>query len=145
MTDFLKIAGSLDHDGDGLLRFSISAAAGDFSGEALAYGNAQQLLQLANLLEGFPTSTKAEVTFRFGTAKSGSCELQFYCWDGAGHAALKATIVSDASFRSTANFNKATLNFRVEANALDEFISSLRAFHAGAVPEARLIGVPEYF
>jgi hypothetical protein len=143
MPTSLVISGSLDADGDGLARFRIIATGEKFRAETLAWGNADQLLELAESLSNFPPSTTSSVKFRLGASATGTCELEFYCLDGAGHTAAWVTIEAPYSFKGTERFERADLAMRVEPSAIDRFVASLRAFNSGGADSASLVGVSE--
>jgi hypothetical protein len=58
-----------------------------------------KLIEVATLIEGFPTSsqdTREVVLGAFGNNfAGGAAELQFFCKDSAGHSTIRVTIESD--------------------------------------------------
>src|SRR5690606_39202203 len=90
----LDIRSSLEHDGDGLVRYSVRFSNRDFSASTSVWASVGAHLDLAAALEGFPTSSSSEVRYRLGTPGTGCCELEFSCTDALGHIGVWANIES---------------------------------------------------
>ena len=118
----------------------ISGSNGDFSGAADVYEGIGDLAEAAAQLEGFPLDPRDHRSLEFGSpgqnTAGGYVSLNFYCMDLAGHAVVEAKIESDDK-----NFKKAqTAHFiaKVEAAAIDTFVSELKQMESSQTGKARL-------
>ena len=131
----LSVSSSLDHDGDGLVRYTISLANDSFTATTAAWGDVEDHLRLAAALQGFPQSTDARCTFAFGSPGTGTCTLDFACLDSLGHvgiwAAFESTYPVGNLGRSSDRFETASVFMRCDPSSIDEFIAGLRNFSAG--------------
>ena len=134
--EVLSVGSSLDHDGDGLVRYTVTLTNGSFHAAIEAWGDAEDHLRLATALEGFPQSTDARCTYTFGSPGTGICTLDFSCIDALGHvgvwAAFESTYPVSNLGRSLGRFETASLFMRCDPNSIDEFIAGLRSFAAGS-------------
>lgn len=62
----LTIRSSLEHDGDGVVRYHLLADSRDFRGAVFAWGSESEVATLAKLLVGFPKSRSDFVEYSFG-------------------------------------------------------------------------------
>jgi len=137
----LEIAGSLGHNDDGLVRFSVRLTNGDFVATSSTWGNVRDHLQLADALQGFPASPDASISFAFGVRRSGYCRLDFFCTDRVGHVGLWADFESAYPVNNTKKYETASIFMSCEPAAIDIFVADLRAFKPFAENMARLVGV----
>ena len=144
MGNTLSIRAHLGHDGDGLVRFDIVAESEGFAGATLAWADCHDHLELAALLEGFPKSSGSEVAFQFGSPGSGTCNIDGFCLDAAGHAAIWVTIEAPYTARGTTEYERTKLFMRVEPSAIDRFAAALKKFVPNEDNEAVLHGVAQY-
>jgi hypothetical protein len=136
----LIVESSLEHDGDGCVRYVLSAQNQTFRGSAYAWGNPENHLELADALAGFPTSSSGRVSYSFGTPRSGTCALDFFCTDGLGHLGVWSTFEAEYEVGRGLGFEGARVFLRCEPAAIDVFVASLRRFVPGAANVAVLSG-----
>ena len=136
----LVVESSLEHDGDGLVRYVLSAHNRTFRASAYAWGNTEDHLELANALVAFPASSSARINYRFGTPGTGTCELEFFCLDGLGHLGVWSTLEAEYEVGRGLGFESARVFLRCEPAAIDAFVASLRRFVPGAENVAVLSG-----
>jgi hypothetical protein len=121
------------HDND-VIEVRVKAENEAFRGTADVYVGAGGLLNAAALLAGFPLNNLDKRELVLGAAgkefAGGFVRLEFYCEDGAGHAAFRATIEGDHDHRESAE--SAIIRVRFEPAALDAFLPQL-----GQVEEQR--------
>jgi hypothetical protein len=144
MENTLTIRTGLSHDGDGLVRLDIIAESEGFSGMTLAWANCQKHLELATLLEGFPKASGSQVTFQFGSPRTGTCNIDVFCLDAARHTGIWVTIEAPYKARGTSDYERTKLFIRVEPSAIDRFVAALRGFVPNEDNEAVLHGVSQY-
>jgi hypothetical protein len=142
MKNALLVASTLVHDGDGVVRFSISASSEDFSAYTETKGGALVVQNLASALRGFPKDISSSVHFCFGGL--GECELRFFCLNRSGHTAVRITISSPDSAPTPNEHERAELFFRVEPMAIEAFARALSRFEDNADNRAVLQGRPRY-
>ncbi|HTF66154.1 MAG TPA: hypothetical protein VK638_26050 [Edaphobacter sp.] len=138
----LKVA-YLWHDHD-VIEVRVQVENVEFRGTADVYVGAGELLEAAALLEGFPSDNldKREVVFG-ATGKEftgGFVRLEFYCRDGAGHAAFCATIEGDYGHRDSTE--TAIVHVSFEPAALDAFLLQLRQVEKDHSGSASLMTAP---
>jgi hypothetical protein len=126
MNDGLKVS-YLWHDND-VIEVRVASENAQFRGTADVYVSVGGLLDAATQLGGFPTNNLDRRELVFGALgkefAGGFVRLEFYCTDGAGHAALRATIESDYGNRESAESAVVHVNF--EPAALDVFLLQLQ-------------------
>jgi hypothetical protein len=137
----LVIESSLNHDGDGLVRYVITASNDEFSASTLAWGNLDDHLAFADALSGFPSSSTSTVSYTFGSPGMGTCALKFLCRDNLGHLGVWAAIESPDPVGREGDYERASLFVPCEPNDVDGFVASLRAFGPGSTNQARLLPV----
>ena len=137
----LEIGGSLEHDGDELVRYTVRLSNGDFVASTSAWGNLGDHLQLAEALHGFPTSADSTASYAFGTPGSGHCHLGFFCTDGLGHVGLWASFESTYPVGRLEQHETARLFMRCDPASIDTFIAELRGFVSGSPNRAKLVGL----
>jgi hypothetical protein len=142
MNDGLKVA-YLWHDND-VIEVRVTVENVKFRGTADAYVGAGGLLEATSLLAGFPTNNLDKREVVFGAAGKGFAggflRLEFYCEDGAGHAAFRATIEGDYGHLELAE--SAIVHVSFEPAALDAFLLQLRQVEKEHSGSAVLITVP---
>jgi hypothetical protein len=136
----ISIRSSLEHDGDGCVRYGISARSPTFAGSALAWGNTDNHLKLAEALTGFPSNTSSRLSYRLGTPGTGTCTLEFFCTDKLGHIGVWASMEAEYPVGNDLGFEGARIFLRCEPAAIDSFVESLRRFVTGAENVASLRG-----
>ena len=123
-------------------KIRISGSNGKFSGVSEVYEVINGLAEAATQLEGFPLDRRDHRSLEFGNSgpktAGGYVNLNFYCTDLAGHAVVEASIESDYEKREKAQ----TVHFisKVEAAAVDRFVSGLRQMESSQRGTARLEG-----
>jgi hypothetical protein len=109
------------------LGIEIFASSARFSGATKIYAGLDELTQLAEVIERFPTSSKDERKYVFGEKNKGVaggyCALRFYCRDGAGHIAVEVEFEDDDAYYYDAS---AKFSFPVLPTEIDEFVRQLR-------------------
>ena len=141
MDAVLSVGGSLEHDGDELVRYAVSLTNPNFVARTSTWGNVGDHLQLASALEGFPASSTSTVSYRLGTPGTGSCELEFFCLDALGHVGVWATFESTYPVARSDRHEISSLFMRCDPASIDEFVAGLRRFVAGSVNRAELSGL----
>jgi len=141
METVLEVGGSLEHDGDGLVRYTVRLSNGDFAACTSAWGNVGDHLQLAEALQGFPASTDATASYAFGNPGTGHCQLELFCTDYLGHVGLWATFESTYPIGRSEQHETARLFMRCDPASIDTFIAELRGFVSGSPNRARLLGL----
>jgi|SRR5688572_8137172 hypothetical protein len=138
MRDQLIISGSLDHDGDGLVRFRITAENVEFRGTTLAWGTEDTIRELVSALAGFPKASSDRAEFVFGTPRTGIGRLEFQTLDSVGHCCVWADL--EAAYASTGRdaFQRSLVCVEFLPASLDEFCNQLRHFKRGRKNEAVL-------
>ena len=126
MKEGLKVS-YLWHDID-VIEVRVTAETAEFRGTADVYVGADELLKAATLLAGFPTGNLDKRDVVFGASGKGFAggfvRLEFYCKDGAGHAAFRATIEADYGNLETTESAIVCVSF--EPAALDAFLLQLQ-------------------
>jgi hypothetical protein len=138
----LKVA-YLWHDND-VIEVRVTVENVEFRGTADVYVGVGGLLAAAALLAGFPTNNLEMREVVFGAAGKGFAggfvRLEFYCEDGAGHAAFRATIHGDSGHRKSTE--SAIVHVSFEAAALDAFLLQLGQVEKRHSGSASLITAP---
>lgn len=125
----------------------VSASNGQFSGVTEEYFNEGSLKKLCESLEKFPNNISDEVFFKVGeeNSRSGYCHLKFYCFDNAGHTAVRLQLHNGiASNQSLDEQNFASFKMQFEPSALDVFVSSLKMSIDKGNGVAELAGIEPY-
>jgi hypothetical protein len=135
----LCIESSLEHDGDGLARFRISATNDEFSACVGTWAQPSEHLRLASTLQGFPAGADSSVSYKFGS--TGICELEISCLDMLGHVGVWATFAGDWPVASSGRYQTASLFMRCDPASIDAFVSALRRFSPGSSNQASLSGL----
>jgi hypothetical protein len=138
MAATLRFESTLEHDGDGLVRFTVSAANEEFSASTGTWGQANDHLALASALKGFPTASSANVTYKFGS--TGTCELEISCLDSLGHVGVWATLTADWPIANSDRHQTASLFMQCDPASIDTFVSELLRFAPGPLNSACLLG-----
>ncbi|MDH5833513.1 hypothetical protein [Luteimonas kalidii] len=136
----LSIEGSLEHDGDELVRFHVGMTNENFAARTSTWGNVDGHLQLASALEGFPASSASTLSYTLGTPGTGSCELEFFCLDALGHVGVWATFESTYPVARSSRHEASSLFMRCDPASIDEFVAGLRRFVSGSTNRAELSG-----
>ena len=136
----LRISGSLDHDGDGIVRYHISVTSNCFSAATQCWGDVDEVLKLADALASFPLGHNLPLCFTFGSDRGGCCDLIFVRIDAQGHCGVWVEIIADEPVYKGQAFEKASIFIRIEPAGIDEFVSSLRGYHSRASTYAILSG-----
>jgi hypothetical protein len=138
MRDQLVISGSLDHDGDGLVRLRITAENVEFRGTTLAWCTEENVAELRSALAGFPKSSSDRVEFVLGSARTGVCRVEFKTVDSIGHCCVWVEV--EAAYASTGQdaFQRSLVCVEFVPASLDEFCTQLRRFKRGSKNEAVL-------
>ena len=142
MKNALQVASTLAHDGDGVVRFTISASSEDFAASTETLGSPLKIQDLADALRGFPMEIESSIHFRFGGL--GECELDFFCLNRSGHTAVRVAIEASDSATSPKEHERAELFFRVEPTAIKAFSEALSKFVPNADNQAVLQGRARY-
>ena len=131
---------------DDLVEIEAAACTEHFSGLTQVYTTYNELRKLRASLVGFPTSTASRVAFSAGEADSYSfINVDFYCFDYAGHAAAQITIESKVGTVSRPEQkHRVRLEMQFEPSALDEFSSALNRLISIQAGNAILKGIAEY-
>lgn len=128
-----------------LLELRVSASNGSFAGQAEVYAQVSVALELANILNGFPTRAHDIREFEFGTFDEtyagGGAKLRFYCVDSVGHSFAEVTLRHD-SYRLGGAIDSAVFRIPVESSAIDSFVEQLKQMAAVVGHAARLEAVP---
>jgi hypothetical protein len=115
------------HDID-VIEVRIAVENAEFRGTADVYVGTDGLLEAAILLLNFPVSNLDKREVVFGAEGKGFAggfvRLEFYCKDGAGHAAFRATIEGD--YRNQDLAESAIVDVSFEPAALDTFLLKLQ-------------------
>ena len=138
MKTHLVIRSSLEHDGDGMVRYHVSAESADFRGATFAWGSESDAADLAMLLVRFPASPESVVEFRFGSPSNGSCSLRFQTTDRRGHCCVWAEFESTYESGGAGRFQTAVVCIAFLPAALDEFCVQLKRFKRAEPNEAIL-------
>lgn len=140
MHAILSFEGSLEHDGDELVRFHVGLEKEHFSARTSTWGNVGDHLEFASALEGFPASSSSTLTYSLGTPGTGSCEFEFFCLDALGHVGVWATFESTYPAARSSRHETSSLFMRCDPASIDEFVAGLRRFVAGSANRAELAG-----
>jgi len=137
----LHVSSTLEHDGDGCVRYSVGISNRDFSASTWAWGGTEDHLALADALTGFPQASSSRATYKFGTPGTGTCVLEFSCTDNLGHVGVWGSVESTYPVGRTDNYESARVFLRCDPSAIDQFVSALRRFAAGSANVAVLTGL----
>jgi len=139
----LSISSTLDHDGDGVVRYHLSADSREFRGTVFAWGSESDAADLAKLISGFPMSPESVIEFGFGSPKTGCCTLRFQTVDRRGNCCVWAEFEASYERSGTGHFETAAVCVSFLPAALDEFCVQLQRFKRGKQNEAVLGGMSE--
>lgn len=139
MAATLRIESTLEHDGDGLARFTISGANDEFSACVGTWAQADEHLRLASALKDFPAGSNAAVSYRFGS--TGTCDLEVSNMDKLGHLGVWATFTGDWPVANSSRSQTASLFIRCDPASVDAFVSELLRFRTGSSNRASLTGL----
>jgi hypothetical protein len=138
MKDRLTISSDLDHDGDGVVRFRITAENVEFRGTTLAWGSEQTVGGLLSVLAGFPKTSSDRVEFSFGTPRTGVARLEFQTVDRLGHCLVWVDLKAAYASTGQDGFQQSLVCVEFVPASLDEFANQLRRFKRGRNNEAVL-------
>ena len=141
MRSALVLESSLEHDGDGLVRYWLSVESVDFRASASAWGYEDEHLKFAGALAGFPASTSSSLKYKFGSDGTGTCALEFTCLDNLGHLGVWATLESTYPIGRSDRYEHASVFHRTDPASIDQFVAEIRAFVSGSPNRALLSGV----
>jgi hypothetical protein len=141
MVSRLTISSSLEHDGDGVVRYRIEACSPDFCGKTWTWGSETDAGELAKLLRGFPTSPSAKVEFDFGDASSGSSNLRFEMSNARGACRVWAVLSSEHVVAGPETYQSASVCIGFFPAALDVFCQQLGRFRPQRPNKAELLGM----
>jgi hypothetical protein len=112
-----------------LLQVSCACSNGFFSGYAEVYADHGALVQLADVLTGFPASIADSREYEFGSVEQnhpgGGVHMRFRCLDLAGHAAVEIKIRGFGN-KQFGNIDFAAFRIPIEAAAIDIFVEQLQ-------------------
>jgi hypothetical protein len=136
----LRISSSLEHDGDGVVRYRIDAKSREFRAAALAWGTDADAEKLAALLKGFPARPDARVEFGFGSPGTGTADLHFAVASPRGLCKVQAAVTSEYPAGSGPEHQSAVVIIEFFPAALDLFCQQLSRFKPNRPNEAELNG-----
>lgn len=140
MQSVLILESSLEHDGDGLVRYRLTIENDRFRASTSAWGNEDEHLTFAGSLTGFPAASSSTLNYKFGTDGTGTCILEFACLDNLGHLGVWATLESTYPVGRSERYERASVFHRTDPACIDQFISEIREFVAGSPNRAQLSG-----
>jgi hypothetical protein len=138
MKELLSIRSDLDHDGDGLVRFRLSAENAEFRAATQAWGSEESVRSLLSAVDGFPRSVPDRAEFTFGSPRSGVCHLEFQTTDGRGHCRVWVSVEAADGSAGSERHQRSTICVEFLPADLDEFCDQLRRFKPGRDNEALL-------
>jgi hypothetical protein len=138
MKQLLSIRSNLDHDGDDLVRFRLSAENAEFRATTLAWDSEESVRSLLSAVGGFPRSVPDRAEFTFGSPRTGVCHLEFQTTDGRGHCCVWVSVEAAYSSAGSERHQRSTICVEFLPAALDEFCEQLRRFKRGRDNEALL-------
>ncbi len=127
-------------DGDGLARFEAIAESDSFSGKVQFWGYAEQFVELAEKLNGFPLSPESRVEHSLGSARVGLCEMKFSRIDGVGHVAAWVELEAAHPVFPSNEYQKSKQCILVDPSAIDQFCVELKSLGDGSEARASLYG-----
>jgi hypothetical protein len=125
---------------DDMVELRAFASNGRYCGTTEVYTTAQELIELATRVEGFPKKVDDVVEFRAG-AKQGYAflDLIFNCVDGSGHTALLVSMEENVpTFHRPAEKHEVRLELRCEPGSIDQFQKDLLEMGATRTGSASL-------
>ena len=126
---------------ESLFEVRVTASNGSFSGAADCYTNRDEIIKLAESVEGFPKRIGQVVTFTTSEREDLSFfTLQFKCVDGSGHIVMRVKVAHIVSY-SNAEQEKCISEFdiKVEASSIDTFVKSVKSLAMEGLGEVRAI------
>ncbi|MEO6209682.1 MAG: hypothetical protein ABIQ10_06090 [Gemmatimonadaceae bacterium] len=114
------------------VRLDVTAADGRFAGSVEVYGGLGLVTDIADRLDGFPSSPTDRREILIGSldprVAGGWVKLLCVCVDRAGHPVIEVEMRSkyEAHGLAAQAAQAAVVRLRVEAPAIDEFVQSLR-------------------
>ncbi|WP_242103698.1 hypothetical protein [Lysobacter sp. M2-1] len=140
MQSVLILESSLEHDGDGLVRYYLTVESDRFRASTSAWGYEDEHLKFAGSLAGFPAASSSSLNYKFGTDGTGTCMLEFACLDNLGHLGVWATLEATYPVGRSGRYEHASVFHRTDPASIDQFVSEIRAFVAGSPNRAQLSG-----
>jgi hypothetical protein len=107
-----------------MVEVSASASNGRYGGATRLYTTVEELLELANKLDGFPKTITDAVEFETGEKGGDSfLGLNFYCIDGVGHTAVHVSREEKSRDYGARPEERQCVSFelRYEAGSIDKF------------------------
>ena len=135
----LRIETTLEHDGDGLAHFAVSATNGEFSASIGTWDQTSAHLGLASVLRDFPVGSNTQLNYRLGA--TGTCELAVSSLDTLGHIGVWLIFTADWPVAPSDRHQTASLFMRCDPASIDTFVSELSRFAPGSSNRARLLGL----
>jgi hypothetical protein len=139
MAAMLRVESTLEHDGDGVVRFAFFGVNEEFSASIGTWGQPDDHLSLASALRDLPIDPSTRITYRFAT--TGTCELQVSCLDALGHLGVWATFIADWPSDSSDKHQSASIFMQTDPASIDRFVSELLRFVPGSRNQACLSGL----
>jgi len=132
-----------------IVELRVMSSNGYFAGLVKIYVGHDMLLQVAERLKGFPSSTSDSRDFELGTFDpkyaDGGLRMHFYCLDSVGHAAVEIKIRGDRC-EALGEVESVALRIPIEAAGVDSFIEQVRAMDTeqlGATARLPMVGQRE--
>lgn len=136
MSGRFAISSELSHDGDHVVRYEFVAVSSQFQATTEAWGSDAQVVELAEMLSGFPKRLDDVVEYSFGP----DCALRFEASTGWGHCQLWASLNADSPGWNQTRCESAVVRIPFVPGALDEFRRQLVAFKENTRNCAELVG-----
>jgi hypothetical protein len=140
MQSVLILESSLEHDGDGLVRYLLTIENDRFRATTSAWGYEDEHLTFASSLAGFPVTSSSSLNYKFGSDGTGTCLLEFTCLDNLGHLGVWATLESTYPVGRSERYEHASVFHRTNPASIDQFVAEIQAFMAGSPNRAQLSG-----
>jgi hypothetical protein len=141
MQSVLVLESSLEHDGDGLVRYRLTIENDRFRASTSAWGYEDEHLKFAESLAGFPAASSSSLNYKFGSKGTGTCTLEFICLDNLGHLGVWATLESTYPVGRSERYEHASVFHCTDPASIDQFVAEIRAFVAGSPNRAQLSGL----
>jgi hypothetical protein len=112
---------------ESLLEIKIFGSNGDFSGTANCYTNREKIIELGEMLNGFPKSLEDKVYFSTGESDTSSYfSLTLKILNGSGHIKARIKIAHIQTFTNTEQENYLSeFDLPLEPAAIDNFSKQL--------------------
>ncbi|MBD0325761.1 MAG: hypothetical protein ICV68_04985 [Pyrinomonadaceae bacterium] len=124
-----------------LVELQAIASNGRYCGTTEVYTTIEDLLRLAEQLEGFPKQLADVVAFEAGDQNSYAfLRLIFYCIDGVGHTAINVCMEEsvETNFRAEKK-HQVSFELRCEPSAIDKFQKELKLLAVSQKGRATLL------